>query len=105
MNRKLINAGIVIGIILGILLYTYIRYYQFEAKFYQKAETASQNSTEFRLDEVTSFEWDSVSWISSDLYYFYTPEKINEMESKVEKAASDALQKRKKIIKYIRNLK
>jgi hydrogenase maturation factor HypE len=33
-----------------------------------------------------------------------TPEKINEMERKVEKAASDALLKRKKIIDYIRNL-
>jgi len=33
-----------------------------------------------------------------------TPDKINEMERKVEKAASDALQKRKKIIDYIRNL-
>ena len=33
-----------------------------------------------------------------------TPEKINEMERKVEKSASDALQKRKKIIDYIRNL-
>ena len=33
-----------------------------------------------------------------------TPELINEMEKKVEKAASDALQKRKKIIEYIRNL-
>ena len=33
-----------------------------------------------------------------------TPELINEMELKVEKAASDALQKRKKIIDYIRNL-
>lgn len=33
-----------------------------------------------------------------------TPEKINEMERKVEKAASDSLQKRKKIIEYIRNL-
>ncbi len=33
-----------------------------------------------------------------------TPEKINKMECKVEKAASDSLQKRKKIIEYIRNL-
>ena len=33
-----------------------------------------------------------------------TPELINEMERKVEKAASDSLQKRKNIIDYIRNL-
>jgi len=34
-----------------------------------------------------------------------TPEAINDMESKVEKAASEALQKRKNIVDYIKNLK
>jgi len=33
-----------------------------------------------------------------------TPEAINDMESKVEKAASEALQKRKNIVDYIKNL-
>ena len=32
------------------------------------------------------------------------PEKINDMERKIEKAASDSIQKRKTFIEYIRNL-